>query len=148
MKGTIYRVAIATVIFSRVKITYYFHIWKYHVLVRKLTWYFIGVYIINKIMFYSLFHWHGCVIHYSWFSKPKCSLFIFFTPIIHYSVFITQKKKTQGTRKLLGSFITSPDVPKREILEAVLMWSASKFSTWKDRFLKMLIQGMQCIFHI
>ena len=43
-------------------------------------------------MFYSLFHWHGCVIHYSWFSKPKYS-FIFFTPIIHYVVFITHQKK-------------------------------------------------------
>ena len=146
MKGTIYGVAIATVIFSRVKITCYFHIWRYHVLVRKLTWYFIGVYTINKIMFYSLFHWHGCVIHYSWFSKPKYS-FIFFTPIIPYVVFITHKK-TRDAEKLLGSIITSCDVPKRETLEAVLMWSASKFSTWKDRFFKFLIQGMQCIFYI
>ena len=28
------------------KITYYFYILRYHVLPRKLTWYFIGVYII------------------------------------------------------------------------------------------------------
>ena len=46
-KGAIYNVAIATVIFSHVKITCYFHIWRYHVFGRKLTWYFIGVYITN-----------------------------------------------------------------------------------------------------
>ena len=47
-KGAIYCVAIATVIFSHVKITCYFHVWRYHVFVRKLIWYFIGVYIINN----------------------------------------------------------------------------------------------------
>ena len=46
-KGAIYYVAIATVIFSHVKITCYFHVWRYHVFAQKLTWYFIGVYIIN-----------------------------------------------------------------------------------------------------
>ena len=46
-KGTIYCVTIATVIFSHVKITCYFHVWRYHVFARKLTWYFIGVYIIK-----------------------------------------------------------------------------------------------------
>ena len=46
-KGAICYVAIATVIFSHVKITCYFHVWRYHVFARKLTWYFIGVYIIN-----------------------------------------------------------------------------------------------------
>ena len=46
-KGAIYYVAIATVIFSDVKITCYFHVWRYHVFTQKLTWYFIGVYIIN-----------------------------------------------------------------------------------------------------
>ena len=45
-KGTIYYVAIATVIFSHGKITWYFDVWRYHVFGRKLTWYFIGVYII------------------------------------------------------------------------------------------------------
>lgn len=32
-----------------------------------------------KVLFYLLFHWPGCVMHYSnsWFSKPKYSLFIF-----------------------------------------------------------------------
>ena len=45
-KGAIYCVAIATVIFSHVKITCYFHV--YHVFARKLIWYFIGVYIINN----------------------------------------------------------------------------------------------------
>ena len=47
MKGAIYYVALATVIFSHVKITCYFHIGRYQVFVQKLTWYFIGVYIIK-----------------------------------------------------------------------------------------------------
>ena len=47
--GAIYYVAIATVIFSHVKITCYFHVWRYHFFGRKLTWYFIGVYIIKNI---------------------------------------------------------------------------------------------------
>ena len=46
-KGAIYYVAIATVIFSHVEITCYFHVWRY-VFARKPTWYFIGVYIINR----------------------------------------------------------------------------------------------------
>ena len=41
-------VTIATVIFSRVKITCYLHVWRYHVFARKFTWYFIGVYIIEN----------------------------------------------------------------------------------------------------
>ena len=49
-KGAIYYVAIATVIFSHVKITCYFHMWRYHVFARKLTWYFIGVYIIRSFI--------------------------------------------------------------------------------------------------
>ena len=47
-EGAMYHVAIATVIFSHVKITCYFHMWRYHVFARKLTWYFIGIYIINR----------------------------------------------------------------------------------------------------
>ena len=47
VKGAIYYEAIAMVIFLHVKITCYFHLWRYQVFVRKLTWYFIGVYIIN-----------------------------------------------------------------------------------------------------
>ena len=47
VKGTIYYEAIATVIFSHVKITCYFHKWRYQVFVQKLSWYFIGVYIIK-----------------------------------------------------------------------------------------------------
>ena len=50
MKGTIYYEAIATVIFSHVKITCYFHMWRYQVFVRKLTWYFTGVYIIIRLI--------------------------------------------------------------------------------------------------
>ena len=46
----IYYVAIATVIFSHVKITCYFHMWRYQVFARKLSWYFIGVYIIIIII--------------------------------------------------------------------------------------------------
>ena len=42
-------VTIATLIFSCVKITCYLYVWRYHVFMQKLTWYFIGVYIINKI---------------------------------------------------------------------------------------------------
>ena len=53
----VYYVTIATVIFSCVKITCYFHVWRYHVFMWKLTWYFIGVYIIKNFMQTSkLFH--------------------------------------------------------------------------------------------
>ena len=52
-EGAMYHVAIATVIFSHVKITCYFHMWRYHVFARKLTWYFIGIYIINIIILYQ-----------------------------------------------------------------------------------------------
>ena len=48
LKGVVYYEAIATVIFSHVKITCYFHMSGCQVFGRKLTWYFIGVYIINK----------------------------------------------------------------------------------------------------
>ena len=34
------------------KITCYFHMWRYQVFARKLTWYFIGVYIINSSPLY------------------------------------------------------------------------------------------------
>ena len=46
-KGAVCYEAIAMVIFSHVKITCYFHIWRYQIFARKLTWYFIGVYIIK-----------------------------------------------------------------------------------------------------
>ena len=49
VKGAIYYVTIATVIFSHVKITCYFHMWRYQVCARKLTWYFIGVYLIQYL---------------------------------------------------------------------------------------------------
>ena len=51
VKGATYYVAIAKVIFSHVKITCYFHLWRYQVFAPKLTWYFIGVYIINYNIF-------------------------------------------------------------------------------------------------
>ena len=41
-KGAIYHVAIATVIFSRML--------RYRVFARKFAWYFIGVYIIKKVI--------------------------------------------------------------------------------------------------
>ena len=46
LKGAVYYEAIAMGIFSHVKITCSFHMWRYQVFARKLTWYFIGVYII------------------------------------------------------------------------------------------------------
>ena len=48
LKGVVYYEAKAMVIFSHVKITCYFHMWRYQIFARKLTWYFIGVYIINR----------------------------------------------------------------------------------------------------
>ena len=45
--GKIYLVTITTVISARVKITCYFHVWRYEVFTRKLPWYFTGVYIIS-----------------------------------------------------------------------------------------------------
>ena len=47
VKGVVYYVAIATVIFSLVRTTCNFFMWSYNVFARKLTLYFIGVYIIN-----------------------------------------------------------------------------------------------------
>ena len=40
--SVIYHVAIAMMVISNVKITCYFHVRRYHVFTRKLTWYFIG----------------------------------------------------------------------------------------------------------
>ena len=48
LKGAIYYVTITTAISSHVKITRYLHVWRYEVFTGKLTWYFTGVYIINK----------------------------------------------------------------------------------------------------
>ena len=57
VKGAIYYVVIAKAIFSHVKITCYFDMWGYQVFGRKLTWYFIGVYIVNidSHCFYLIF---------------------------------------------------------------------------------------------
>ena len=66
-------------LFSHVKITCYFHMWRYQVFARKLNWYFIGVYIINIIIMGvfnactlvpTVFRWHGkmafkCHLHFS-----------------------------------------------------------------------------------
>ena len=41
---------IKKVISSCVKITCYFHVWRYEVFVRKLTWYFTGVYITKPVI--------------------------------------------------------------------------------------------------
>ena len=40
-------------IFSHVKITCYLHMWRYQIFVQKLTWYFIGVYIIKWCTWYK-----------------------------------------------------------------------------------------------
>ena len=40
-------------IFSHVKITCYFHMWRYQVFARKLTFYFIGVYIIKGLIIWD-----------------------------------------------------------------------------------------------
>ena len=50
------------VIFSHVKVTCYFHMWRYEVFARKLTWYFIGLYIIK--------HFTSCFSRI-FFVKPK-----------------------------------------------------------------------------
>ena len=49
-KGMIYYVTISVAIFWHVKITCYFHVWRYHVFAQKLTWHFTGVYIINEYL--------------------------------------------------------------------------------------------------
>ena len=59
-KGAIYYVTIATVIFSQVKITCYFHVWRCHVFAPQLTWYFIGFYITNKVITSA----KGCLIFF------------------------------------------------------------------------------------
>jgi len=70
VKGAIYYVAIATVIFSHVKITCYFHVWRYQVFARKLTWYFIGVYIINRwLLFRAMFVFFFLPLAIFWYSK-------------------------------------------------------------------------------
>ena len=53
VKGAVYYVAIAKVIFSYVKIACYFHMWRQQVFARKLTWYFICVYIIKNDNLYN-----------------------------------------------------------------------------------------------
>ena len=50
LKGVVYYEAIAMVIFSHVKVTCYFLMWRYQAFAQKLTWYFIGVYIIKLII--------------------------------------------------------------------------------------------------
>ena len=45
----IFYVTVATLISSHVKITCHFHVWRYHVFARKLTWYFTAVYIKKKV---------------------------------------------------------------------------------------------------
>ena len=43
----------------------------------------------SRMLFHSLFHWHGCGIQYSWFSKHKylSVSFFLFNPVIHYTLF-------------------------------------------------------------
>ena len=97
-KARFHDVAIAKVIFSHVKITCYFHIWRYQVFARKLTWYFIGFYITKLVIFHRnivgsgfpvkqtflrdkprrwCFHFPGCRIRAASILSP------FFTPYSH-----------------------------------------------------------------
>ena len=80
----IYYVAIATVIFSHVEITCYFHVWRYHVFTGKLTWYFIGVYMIRVlILCYSVCNWQTwdwqCAHYFTPSPSPSPSL----SPSLH-----------------------------------------------------------------
>ena len=50
VKGTIYYVAIATVIFSLI------FTWRYRVFTRKLNWYFIGFYITTHLIVKNAYH--------------------------------------------------------------------------------------------
>ena len=60
---------IATVIFSLVKIICYIHVWRDHVIAQKFTWYFIGVYIINKISYHPCFLSPNCKIQNQFFCS-------------------------------------------------------------------------------
>ena len=66
VKGAIYHVAIATVIFSHVKITCYFHMWRYHVFMPKLTWYYFHWCLYNKLWYVSLGAREVTVVIYSY----------------------------------------------------------------------------------
>ena len=66
VKGAIYHVAIATVIFSHVKITCYFHMWRYHVFMQKLTWYYFHWCLYNKLWYVSLGAREVTVVIYSY----------------------------------------------------------------------------------
>ena len=58
-KGAIYYVTIATVIFSHAKITCYFHVRRYHVFARDITWYSIVVSVVlisDQALHFSVFH--------------------------------------------------------------------------------------------
>ena len=39
---------------AQLKITCYFHVWRYYVIARKLSWFFIGIHIIKDIIMYSV----------------------------------------------------------------------------------------------
>ena len=78
MKGAIYYVATAKVIFSHVKITCYFNMWRYQVSARKLTWYFIGVYII-RLHYYRL-----CSILNSLMTGSRLIDYTGFSPVTKY----------------------------------------------------------------
>ena len=59
---TIFYVTVATMISSHVKITCYFHVWRYHGFARKVNWYFTAVYIIN-ILIPLPFHYQQSLLH-------------------------------------------------------------------------------------
>ena len=66
--------------FSHVKITWYFDVWRYHVFTQKLSWYFIGVYIIIECIL-----WTSVTNNNLLSSQNEMSMLNFF-PIIFYLI--------------------------------------------------------------
>lgn len=54
LKSVIYYVTIVMMIIPHAKIACYFHVWRYHVFLWKLTWNLFGVYIISNYILFCL----------------------------------------------------------------------------------------------
>ena len=85
------------------KITCYFHMWRYQVFARKLTWYFISVYVIKRVIefFFSLF---VIILYVSLFKRdppeedvPHCTLKSFPAVIEHTIQWARDKVKLFAT---------------------------------------------------